>query len=137
MSNINLPNRPDILKVVVLYDDGTQEVLTQKPLGSGKPSRCLFFDDFEVDGCTVKLRLDWGDQDHNNDPTLDADVSKDGKKLPNDPNWHHTPKMFDGNAWVYAWSFRGRTITFKVQLTRQIEIRGTATLALAPNHGQS
>jgi hypothetical protein len=120
MATVNLSRRPDVVDVIAVLDGDKEEVLLQKALGDGGPSQCLFFEEFAVDGFAVKLRLDWNDLDQNGDPTLGTDIYKDGKKLLADRDkWHHTPKILDGGEWVYAWSFRGKQLRFKVQVTSQ------------------
>jgi len=120
MATVNLSRRPDVVEALAVLDAGEEEVLLQKTLRDGSPSQCLFFDEFDVDGFAVQLRLDWNDLDQNGDPTLDADIYKNGQKVLLDrARWHHTPKILDGSEWVYSWSFRSKQLRFKVQVTSQ------------------
>ena len=45
-------------------------------------SRCFFVDRFDHAGLEVGLRFDWGDQDADGNPTLDADFYLPGSKKP-------------------------------------------------------
>jgi hypothetical protein len=130
MATVNLSRRPDVVDAIAVLDGDKKEVLVQKTLRDGSPSQCLFFEEFTVDGCRIQLRLDWNDLDQNGDPTLDADISEGGEKLLVDRDkWHHTPKILDGSEWVYSWSFRGKQLRFKVQVTSQRDQTGVSRIA--------
>ena len=93
---VTLNTRPDITHVKAILNDGREITLSQRPLGNtGQPSQCTFFGELADGSFRITLRLDWSKKamDANGDPTLDADVTENGKKYCIDRmNWHHTPK---------------------------------------------
>jgi hypothetical protein len=131
---MTLNNRPDIIKAVALLDSGEELVLVQRPLGNGDPSQCLFFEPFTIDTFTIQLRLDWSTKamDSLDNPTLDADISQNGKKYDIDRRvWHHTPKTFN-DEWIYEFKFQNIVqFRFKLRTTSQRHLTGRA-LIVAP-----
>jgi hypothetical protein len=78
-------------------------------------------------------RLDWGDMDANGDPTLDADISDNGKKYCVDrTKWHHTPKTVENGESVYDFEFENIKLRFKVGITSQRNQQGKALIAPPP-----
>ncbi len=126
---MQLNSRPDITQVRILFDDGTEEVLSQKPLGTGQPSQCTFFAERRDGSFTITLRLDWKDLNVNGDPMLDADIYRNGKAYRIDrKSWHHTAKTFANGEWIYHFQFENITITFKAQVTSERKQQGMASI---------
>jgi hypothetical protein len=126
---MQLNTRPDITQVKVLFDDGTEEILSQKPLGTGQPSQCTFLAQRSDGSFRITLRLDWDDQNVNSDPMLDADIYRNGKKYTIDrKSWHHTEKRCVNGEWIYHFQFENISIKFKAQITSERTLQSVANV---------
>ena len=112
--------------------------LDEKVQGNNKEVRCHFFTKTYGD-FVVTLRLDWKDLDRDGNPTLDADIKKDGKdyKLGR-KQWHHTLKTFENGSYLYVWTPQVQELKelsveleFKLQTTNARTISGKARI-IAP-----
>ena len=100
---------------VVFLDTNETKILVTKP-----NSVCHFFEPFQVENDTIKLRLDWSDLDEMERPTLDADFfdSKTGKKRSlkgKRRNAHHTAPI-NSEGRIYEWEFKNFTRPFIVKV---------------------
>ncbi|OFW40317.1 MAG: hypothetical protein A3J28_10680 [Acidobacteria bacterium RIFCSPLOWO2_12_FULL_60_22] len=128
---INLARRPDITQVKAIFDDGSETMLPQRPIGNtGEASPCTFFDVLTDGSFDITLRLDWSKMDSNGDPILDADIKHRGKKYRVcEKKWHHTRKAFESGEWVYIFEFENIKLRFKVGTTNQRHQQGQARIA--------
>jgi len=96
-------------------------------------SYCHFFEAFQVENDTIKLRLDWSDLDENGYPTLDADFfdSQTGKKHPlksERGNAHHTPTI-NSKERSYEWKFKNCKRHFKIKVCWTVSITESMNVA--------
>src|SRR5438876_783744 len=114
---MDLQNKPDIVKVIAILENGTGLALSQKadrnhPSGL---SQSLFLDTIPGNPFVpfkVMLRFDFGNDglDVRSDPTLDAEIwepnGKRWKKYTAGAHlWHHTCKKLADNEWMYKFEF--------------------------------
>ena len=90
----------DIVAANVINFETQEEISLLDKVDRGKPGSCLFvpqeipFGDFRM-----TLRFDWSALDEKNDPTLDADIFRNGEKYESDKNeWHNTYREFENGA---------------------------------------
>lgn len=85
-----------------------------------RKSYCHFFEPFQVDNDTIKLRLDWSDLDANGHPTLDADFydSQSCKKhqLKGERRDAHHTVTINSESRSYEWVYRDFKRHFKIKV---------------------
>jgi hypothetical protein len=106
--------------------------LIDKP-NRGKPSKCLFIPkEVPLGNFRIRLRFDWSDLDEKSDPTLDAEITQNGKPYKEKMDlWHHTYRELQNGVWAYHFKFEKLEFRFKLALTRDKQITSKA-LIIAP-----
>jgi hypothetical protein len=128
-----LNTRPDIVAIKVILEDGTEVAVSERQLGSGKPSQCIWIGEYFDGDFRISLRLDWKDLDRKGNPTLDADIWHKGTEyFVDSKKWHQTIKTKDTGEWVYIFSFGTVRVRFKVQITSQRTTSARARIVAAP-----
>ena len=120
---IRLNDRHGIVQATAIFSDKEIQLET-KPTGEAGLPRCHFlpvrYGDFDI-----QLRLDWKDRSYQGDPTLDADIKKNGRPLRgNRAQWHHTSKVTKDGIHLYRWKpeiagLEGLELIFRLQTTSQ------------------
>lgn len=129
-SRFDLNKRPNLVDAIAVYDDGTKVQLSQKVLGNGGPSQCLFFDPIPLGDRELRLRLDFNDLDQNGDPMLDASLFREDEKAPSDQRkLHHTRKCCENGEWCYSWQHEGYDLRFIVQTRNEVTQSGKGLIA--------
>lgn len=122
-----LTKRPYITRVWAIYEDGTEEQLTQKLNSKGNPTDQSFFCPINYGSYEITLRLDWTSCDENGDPMLDAEIREEGLKLPYE-KWHWTPKGWVDGELRYDFSFKGLTLRLRISISNLRTLQGTARI---------
>jgi len=120
----------DIVAAKIINSDTQKEIsLLDKP-NTGKPGKCLFVSpEVSLGDFRIGLRFDWSDLDEKKDPTLDADITRNGKPYKrNKDKWHHTYREYESGAWIYHFKFRELEFRFKLGITRQKTMTAVARI---------
>jgi hypothetical protein len=122
----------DIVAAKIIDSDAQKELsLLDKP-NRGEPSKCLFVpQEVTFQEFTIRLRFDWSDLDAEDspNPTLDADIVRNGVKYKSDKDkWHHTYREYESGAWIYHFKFRELEFRFKLGITRQKTMTAVARI---------
>jgi hypothetical protein len=120
----------DIVAAKIINSD-TQEEISLLDRSDSKPGSCLFVpQEVTLGNFRITLRFDWSALDEKNDPTLDADITRNGEPYKRDKDkWHHTYRDYESGAWIYHFKFRELEFRFKLGITRQKSIAATARMA--------
>lgn len=112
---------------ILNLDTGEEISLLNKP-DREVSSKCLFVPEEVLFGeFIIRLRFDWGDLNRNGDPSLDADITKNGRKYKDDKDkWHHTFRELKNNLLVYHFKFENLELQFKLVTTNDKEITAKA-----------
>jgi hypothetical protein len=121
----------DIVAAKVNDSDTHDEISLLDRADRDKPSSCLFVpEEVAFGNFRIRLRFDWSALDEKNDPTLDADITRNGHPYKRDKDkWHHTYREYESGAWIYHFKFKELEFRFKLALTRQKTITGVARIA--------
>jgi hypothetical protein len=129
----------DLHRVVdakAILGDGSVIPLEAKPERQDGLARCHFFEPFKVGEFEIRLRMDWGkekDRSEGKDPTLDANIFKNGVELKKQEQWHNTDRKPENGVYVYTWEpeiegLKSLRISFKLQTTHQRDLTAKANI---------
>jgi hypothetical protein len=121
----------DIVAAKIINSDTQEEISLLDRADRDKSGSCLFVpQEVTLGNFRITLRFDWSALDEKNDPTLDADISRNGEPYKRDKDkWHHTHRDYERGAWIYHFQFRELEFRFKLGITRQKSIAATARMA--------
>ena len=121
----------DIVAAKVINSDTQEEISLLDRADRGKPGSCLFVpQEVTFGNFRITLRFDWNALNEKNDPTLDADITRNGEPYKRGKDkWHHTYREYESGAWIYHFKFRELEFRFKLAVTRQQTITGVARTA--------